>query len=269
MRTSFSPVRLAVAAALALSAGAARAGAFLSIDQALTGARAMTMTLILGDDKLHMTFGPAELIFRGDLGKLWLINSAAHSYTEITPELTAKARAATQAALAAIKGRLAEIPEAERKKVEDMLAGRQPPKRAAPPSYEKTGEARQIGDWSCQPYRVLGMSAPTETCVARLSALGLAPEDVKAFARFGAFAADNADVMRNGAANMNFDALRRALGDDVFPIETKITLDNGARTVVTTLRQARRDDPPLATFELPEGLKRRELPTRFDAPGKP
>ena len=60
---------------------------------------------------------------------------------------------------------------------------------SAPPqvAYEKAGDVRTVGAWSCAPYRVvLGGTASSEVCIAKLSDLGLSRDDLTGFASFGA-----------------------------------------------------------------------------------
>ena len=248
------------AALLAFGAGAgAQAATVMAFDEAVNGAAAQPRTMILDTDRLRMSNAAVDFIFRGDLSKVWVLRAKSHTYLELTPGGLGQMGARMDQAMALMKAKLAAVPEAQRKQVEAMLAahvGQCAP--AAPPQvgYEKAGDSRTVGDWSCAPYRiVVGGKASSEVCIAKLADLGLSRDDLTVFAGFGAFMAKMTaamSVFRSPMSSIDYDSMTKAIGFDGFPVQTTATL-GGGRQIVVTLESIQRQDPPAGAFDIPAG----------------
>jgi hypothetical protein len=240
--------------------GAATAGTVIAMDEAVNDAAPQTRTMVLGADRLRISTAATDVIFRGDLSKVWVLRSKDHSYLELTPGGLGQIGARMDQAMAQMKEKLAAVPDAQRKQIEAMIASRMGPGAASTPppvTYEKAGDSRTVGDWSCAPYRiVVGGKASSEVCIAKLSDLGLSRDDLSGFASFGAFAAKMTaaiGVMRSPMTSINFDSMTKAIGFDGFPVQTTTKFGDGSRQIVVTLKSIQHEDPPAGAFDLPAG----------------
>ena len=240
--------------------GAATAGTVIAMDEAVNDAAPQTRTMVLGADRLRISTAATDVIFRGDLSKVWVLRSKDHSYLELTPGGLGQIGARMDQAMAQMKEKLAAVPDAQRKQIEAMIASRMGPGAASTPppvTYEKAGDSRSVGDWSCAPYRiVVGGKASSEVCIAKLSDLGLSRDDLSGFASFGAFAAKMTaaiGVMRSPMTSINFDSMTKAIGFDGFPVQTTTKFGDGSRQIVVTLKSIQHEDPPAGAFDLPAG----------------
>ncbi len=240
--------------------GGASAATVMAFDEAVNGAAAQPRTMVLDTDRLRMSTSAIDIVYRGDLNKLWVLRSKDHTYLELTPGSLGQMGARMDQAMAQMKEKLAALPEAQRKQIEAMMASRMGQGApSAPPQvgYEKAGDSRVVGDWSCAPYQVVvGGKASSEVCIAKLSDLGLSRDDLTGFASFGAFMAKMTaamGVLRSPMTSINFDAMSKAIGFDGFPVQTTAKLGDGGRQIVVTLKSIQRQDPPAGAFDIPSG----------------
>ncbi len=260
-------------ALLVFGAGdAATAGTVMAMDEAINDAAPQSRTMILDSDRLRMSTGATDIIFRGDLDKVWILQSKLHGYIELTPAGIAPMGARMDQAMAQMKEKLAVLPETQRKQIEAMMAkrmGQAAPAVAPQVTYEKAGDARTVGEWSCAPYHVVaGGKAYSDVCIAKLSDLGLSRDDLTAFASFGAFMAKataSMGVLRSPMMTINFDAMTKAIGFDGFPVETTTKFSDGSRQIVVTLKSIQHQDPPAGAFDIPDGYTKHD----FGAMGRP
>jgi hypothetical protein len=261
MRSHFAWSAGFAGALLAFGAGGGAAAAtVIAFDEAVNGAAAQPRTMILDTDRLRMSTAATDIVFRGDLNKVWVLRSKDHTYLELTPGSLGQMGARMDQAMAQMKEKLAAVPEAQRKQIEAMMAARMGQGApSAPPqvAYEKAGDSRTVGDWSCAPYQVIvGGKASSEVCIAKLSDLGLSRDDLTGFASFGAFVAKMTAAMgalRSPMTTINFDSMTKAIGFDGFPVQTTTKLGDGGRQIVVTLKSIQRQDPPAGAFDIPAG----------------
>ncbi|MGO4868991.1 MAG: DUF4412 domain-containing protein [Roseiarcus sp.] len=273
MRSQFAWSAGFAGALLAFGAGGgATAATMFTFDEAVNGAAAQPRTMILETDRLRMSTAATDVIFRGDLNKVWVLRSKDHSYLELTPGSLGQLGARMDQAMAQMKEKLAVLPETQRKQIEAMMAkrmGQAAPAVAPQVTYEKAGDARTVGEWSCAPYHVVaGGKAYSDVCIAKLSDLGLSRDDLTAFASFGAFMAKataSMGVLRSPMMTINFDAMTKAIGFDGFPVETTTKFSDGSRQIVVTLKSIQHQDPPAGAFDIPDGYTKHD----FGAMGRP
>ncbi len=256
-------------AACALAAGRACADTVIAMEQTVNDAPAKPMTMYLAEDRMRMSLDKMDFIYRGDLGKVWVLQPAEHSYFEVTPASMGDMADKVSQLRAQMKSKLAALPEAQRKQIEDMMAknglnqdGSAAPAPAPQISYEKAGDARKVGDWNCLPYKILTQSKiSSELCVARLADLGLAKDDLKAFVSFNAFMQKLRSAMgavRQPGISIDFDGLTKATGFEGFPVQTTTTLASG-KTMVGTVKSIAHQDAPAGAFEIPSGFSKRDF----------
>lgn len=262
--------RMAVAAAvLALGAGRAEAGVTIAIQQADNDAPPKPMTMYLAGDRMRVSLDPLDIIFRGDLDRVWTLRTKAKSYIELTPESMAKASSAMNDALAKARESIANLPEAQRKQIEAMLASKGLPDKAPSPqapavtTYERAGADRSVGSWNCTPYKIsVNGASTTEMCIARIADLGLTEDDIKPFADFGAFMSRMRSAMggfRAPAMTMDYAGMTKAIGFAGFPVETRTNVVGGKHQFVSTVQSIRREDAPAGSFEIPDGYTKQDL----------
>ena len=261
MRATFAASLSVAAALLPFAAGHASAAVVITLNQVNGDAAPRTVTIYLDADKFRLTTDATDVIFRGDRDTVWVTRAKSKTYLELTPETMARTAAAMNDTMAAAREKLAALPEAQRKQIEAMmgakgaaLAATSPP----PPTYEKAGDNRTVGAWSCTPYRVVAAAkASTEFCIAKLDDLGLSADDIKPFARFAAFAAKLRGAMAQwggSSFSWDFDSMRKAVGFEGFPIESKTSFEGGKRVVVNTVQSIQHEDMPAGESRPPARL---------------
>jgi len=248
-------------ALLALGAsGAAVAATVMTFDEAANGAAAQPRTMILDTNRLRMSTATIDVIFRGDLNKVWILRSKDHNYLELSSAGLGQMAVRMDQAMAQVKEKLAAVPEAQRKQVEAMMASRLglgAPSTPPQVAYEKAGDSRTVGEWNCAPYHVVvGGKASSDVCIAKLSDLGLGRDDLAGLASFGAFMAKMTPalgVLRSPMTSINFDSMTKAIGFDGFPVQTTAQFGDSGRQIVVTLKSIQRQDPPADAFDIPAG----------------
>jgi hypothetical protein len=235
----------------AIAGGPAAAGIVLTTEQVNLTDQSTTKDMIyLDSDRMKLSPAHRIMIYRGDLDRIWMIDESKHKYFEMTPQSMQQAQDNTAAAMQ----HLPDVPEAQRKQIEAMMAqrgmtmpGAQPPA----PIYEKAGGIKTVAGFSCELYRMRTGDRVADECIAHFDAVGLTRDDLKLFAGMKKFFGSG---MMAGQANaFDFDAQRQALGFDGIPLETIVYLDGKpvSRRSITAIT---RSPIPPATFELPDGL---------------
>ena len=265
-----------IGAAFWLGLRAASADTVIVMDQSVSDAKSGSdsskdatpkpMTMHLAQDRMSMSLERMGFIYRGDLNKVWVVQPEQHSYFEVTPAGMGEVADRVNQMKAMMKSRLAGLPEAQRKQVEDMMAknGLNQDSSAPAPqiSYEKAGEARKVGDWNCLPYRIVSQSKiSSELCVANIADLGLTRDDLKAFVSFNAFMQKLRSAMgnmRQPGISIDFDGLSKATGFDGFPIQTTTKLADG-KTMIGTVKSIAHEDAPAGSYDVPEGFAKRDF----------
>ena len=121
-----------VGAGFWLGAVAASADTVIVMDHSVSGAKSgdsnagdatdKPMTMYLAGDRMSMALEKMGFIYRGDLNKVWVVQPEQHSYFEVTPASMGEMADRVNQMKAMMKSRLAGLPEAQRKQVEDMMA---------------------------------------------------------------------------------------------------------------------------------------------------
>ncbi len=248
------------AALMAMAGGAAEAGVVVT-EQVVNLSNQSTSndTVFIDSDRMKAGSDRHTVIFRGDLQRMWMIDEPGHSYREITP---GSMQAMQDQAHAAMDQRLANLPEAQRKQVEAMMAQKggggmmAPTTPSLPPSYRKLGETKTIAGYSCELYHREAGGEISDVCIARLDAAGLSRDDFRVFAQMLKFLPSGGDK----PALYDLDAQRQALGFDGLPLETLI-YTNGKPFMRRTVTAIQHSSIPGSTFELPPGFAKQDLPS--------
>jgi hypothetical protein len=251
---------------LAVMSGGAWAGTVITLDQSVTGEPAQQQTIELAADRLKMTSPENQMIYRGDQNKVWMIRPEDKAYVELTPESMSQMKTQMDQAMAQMQQQMASLPPEQRKRMEAMMASRGmgPSAGATPPQvhYEKAGDPKKVGGYSCTPYHVTMPGGPeSEFCMAPLSDLGLTRDDLKSFINFGKFMSQMGGVgaQRSPMAQFDVDSVKQQIGFDGFPVQTTFNAPDGRHTIQTTLMSIKHEEPPPATFDLPAGYTREDM----------
>src|SRR5579859_337220 len=251
---------------IAAAGGSAMAGTVITLDQSVNGGPAMQQTIDLAGEKVRMDSPENQMIYRGDQNKVWIVRPEDKAYIELTPESMGQMKAQMDQAMARMQQQMASMPPEQRKQMEAMLASRgmAPSASAAAPqvTYEKAGEPGKLGDFTCTPFHVTVAGGPSsEFCIASLSDLGLTRDDLKPFIGFGKFMSQMGGVgaQRSPMAQLDFDAIKKQIGFDGFPVRTTLNAPDGKHVVQTTLKSIKHEDPPAGAFDLPAGYSREDM----------
>lgn len=189
------------------------------------------MTTWLGKDKMRQDVGDATTLIRLDNDKMYIINHADKTYSEID-----------------LPFNFEEIIPAEAKQYFDTMD--------ISTSITDTGETQAIHDWDCKKYLVeisvsmMGMDMPIEMDMWTTKDLGV---DLNEFKKLYA---------KTMAANpmfqdliQNFDKL------DGYPVLTEFTMDvmGAQQKYREEVTSAEKKDAPAGTYDLPEGYTQTEF----------
>lgn len=243
--------------------GPVAAGVVITLEQTggADGGTGRQRQLFVEPDRLKLPQDNGGLIYRADEDKAYIFDEQRKTYSEMSREGLGQMRQQMEAALAQVRQQLASMPPDQRKAMEEMLAkqGAMAQPGAAPVvTYEKSGGKETVGKWSCEGYaRLENGRKAQDLCIARIADLGLARDDLKAFTSMSAMM--KAGLGRNPGAAMDFDAMSKAVGFDGLPVRTVTYLPNGTQSQIVVTAVERKALPP-ATFELPAGYAKQEMP---------
>jgi len=250
---------------LALAAGgSAAAGTVITVDRVVNGAPDKQQVIFLEPDRLRMSSPDFVTIYRGDQDKLWTLTLLSKIYVETTPETVRAGKAKMDQMMAQMRERLTNLPPEQRKQVESMMALRGAGPDPANPletTYEKAGEPKKVGAWTCTLYHVTMSGGPvSDFCLAKMSDIGVTRDDLKAFVAYGRLMNQMAPAGTQHApmAALDFDAMKKQIGFDDFPVQTMFGTPDGKHTIGTTLKSIQHQDPPADTFEVPAGFTRQD-----------
>jgi hypothetical protein len=249
---------------VAAGVGGARAEVQISMENAANG-KVTPTTLYFAADRLKMDMGPMAVLYRADSGAVFNIMKDQKKYMAIDPAMQQRMGAAMSAMQEQMKERMKSLPEAQRKQMEAMMAkaGAQAPKPDAAPApaspYQKTGQSKTVGAWSCQVFRkTLPSGVTIDSCFAPLAAVGLTHDDLVAFK--GLMEKMRKSLPKSGQTNgLNLNEQTQEIGFEGFPVETVTTIQ-GAAPMTSTVKSIQHVSLPADTFELPAGYAKQEMP---------
>ena len=255
---------LPVAVALCALLPSRSAAADVVLEMAKTGNEPTSQKMYLAPQGLRMEVDDAgkkqTIIFNKAKQTVWLVDTAAGTYHEITKSDLDKARGQLDQARAQMEAQLKNLPPDQRAAVEDMMKKRMPAAAAGPKApettYERGPKGKKVGKWSCDVWKAKRNGTPaSELCVARPGAVGVTPSDFAVFRDFAkmfeGFGADRqmADVWASaGSKDPN-----RPQG---FPVQYVRLGPDGKPKETTELRKVDKARVDPSKFQLPSGLKK-------------
>lgn len=243
-------------AGVVAAAGPAVAGTVITSSMTLPQAAGGKSVVYLEPDRVRIESQNSVTIFRADQDAVYVLKPSDKTFIRVTPETMKQVAAAMSAARAQLAQQMKSMAPAERAKIEKMLPGAG---AAQTPQFEfrKAGGTASFGKWSCERVEQLADGRPqAQLCVARLSDLGLGPDDLAALRRFEAFMQQAAPGTAAGGAAIDPQALRNVVGYEAYPVHSEIPGAGVKTTTETVEKQA----IPAALFELPAGYREQAMP---------
>lgn len=210
--------------------------------------------------------GEGDMIFRGDRNEMTVVNHSERSYVVLDEATLEWLAEQLGAAMRQMEAMLANVPEAQRAQMEQMMRARGmgPGPVGEPPTRElrRTGERAEHSGFATERYDVLvDGRKERELWVTPWSNIAGAAEARPAFEAMAAFAQSMIDALATGplaslADSNGFEMLNEL---DGFPVLTREFDDNGAVESETLLRSATERALDASEFEPPAGYTRQQL----------
>ena len=209
--------------------------------------------------------GEGEMIFRGDRREMVVVDHDDKSYMVMDAAAMREIAGQVSGAMAQMQEALKNVPEAERRKIEEMMKQRMP-SQAAPqrPTSElrKTGERGTKNGYPCVKYDVYRDGRKVrELWVTDWDNVEGGSEVVDTFEDMADFFQELMDALPDfgqggDTADPAFAHMKEIGG---FPVVTREFDDDGSLEDESTLRSARRRTLDPSEFEPPAGYKRRTM----------
>ena len=239
-----------------ISSFSALAGGTLSYGQPGTAAKAEAQpaqVLEIGDTAVRMSQrGQAQWMLYQDGEKtLYIVDDTKRSYSKVTKQMADQLAAQISGMKAQVEAQLANLPPQQR----EMMKGMMPklPDFNLDHTYriEKSGDARKVGVYNCQPITVFDNDKATEElCLAKIKDVGLKQADMDLLKRMG-------EALSRMAANFGAGSMAAVLDKiDGVPVEHRKAGDKVAQAV---LIKADASTPAANRFTLPEGYSEQAL----------
>lgn len=253
---------MGIVAAAVLVASPAFAGLVMVYEQQSHDGPAKKTTMYLDKDRMRMQDDEGDhagdvYIFRGDKHLYWMIEKKDGTYTEITQEDLKRMRGRMEEAMQKLQAQLQSVPPEQRKMVESMMKGRMP-KQAPRIEYRKAASGVRVNRWVCDRYDgYLGQEKTQEIFSADPAEFHLHRDDFRVFDKVRefteAFSKDVLPYFGSGSGGGQ-------QGSQVSGVPVRIVeLSNGKERTRSDLKDLRRQDVAVSRFELPAGLKKREM----------
>jgi hypothetical protein len=251
----------------------ATAGTIIRLDTEMFGQEALSGSALIYLQGELMRIDSSEgggdvtVIYNGagrDNPFYWLIYNADSSYVEIRRDELLEAKAVAEEAMKRALGELEGLPPEERRLMEKQIAERvgYAPFLERDTEYKKVSSGIKISGWRCNHYQGFRDGRKVEEVwAADLAELGIDPTDLVALEEL-------ADLFKT--VGQDLPALFRFGGEDSevdktfpgFPVVVVSYDDAGERAEKSTVKEIRRQKLEGALFELPEGLRKRNVQLR-------
>lgn len=262
---------LAAASAVALVTAPASAGVAYEIagtDHDHGTKKTFTIEVVIEGDQVRMKNDmegdkASEMIYRGDRGELLLIDHSTKNYVVLDQELAGSLGAMIDDG---IKEALAQVPEAQRAEIEELMKAQfSGENRAERPEIEvrNTREKAEMNGRACTKHEIVeDGNVVREHCIAPWDSLEGGNESVAAFRSMSDFYRELLDAIREVGVPMDeelenpFDHLE-AMGG--FPVVTRELDADGSLTSEWHLVSSKKRAFEPAEFEPPSGYTREEM----------
>ena len=242
--------RRVVGLGLALLIGLAAYGQGMYWETKMTGHGQESMTKMYAMPKMFKTMeseGGDAVIVRLDKELIYQINAKEKTYSEMTfvelETMMKKMGGKMDDAMAQMQEKMKDMPEEQRKMMEQMMGSRMPGKKDAAVDVKNAGEKKSISGFSCTKYVVNqdGKEAMTVWATKDVKDFGALRKDWEEFSK--RIMAMNPMGMKGLAEGMK--------KVDGFPIQTDMS--QGISTLVTKVEKR---STPASEFTVPAGYKK-------------
>ena len=208
--------------------------------------------------------GGGKMIFRGDRREMVVVDDDDKSYYLMDKETLGQLAGQVAGVMGQMQEALKNVPESERRKIEEMMKQRMPPQAPERPRSElrRTGEKGTRNGYPCVKYEVFRDGRKIrELWVTDWSNVEGGEDVVDVFEDMADFFQEIMDSMpdfgQGGPVEDPVFAHMREIGG--FPVVTREFDDDGSLEDESTLRSARRRTLDPSEFEPPAGYKRRSM----------
>ena len=275
-----TPTILALATSLAamLAATPGRAGLEIQTETTFpetSEARTRSGRMLLEGDRLRMEMPGQDsadgrgltLIFRGDLGVVYVLDEKDRSYAQMDRKSAEQMRAKIEGAKQEMQAQMGKLPPEQRLAMEKMLAEQGFGDAAsAPPTPEirtvATDRTTSVAGFTCREYDVFeGKQKIGDACVAAWDATGTTRADFDSLRAFAAFEDEMSKAMAFGGRKRAGNEMTRLFDLGGVPVRMRAERDGKVVSETRTVEIKKRD---LAadSFAPPAGWKKRSA----DAP---
>jgi len=208
--------------------------------------------------------GEGDMIFRGDRREMTVVNHSNRSYLVLDEATLQSLAEQMNAAMQQMEAMMANMPEAQRAQMEQMMRARGMGPAPAPTTRElrRTGERATHSGFATERYDYLVDGRKTrELWVTPWSNIEGEAEARPAFEAMAAFAKEMLSAIATGPLAGMADSNGFELLSDVdgFPVLTREFDDAGQVETETLLRSARQQTIDPAEFEPPAGYTRQQM----------
>jgi len=265
---------LLLAAALAAPAAYAK-GTALTLSYATTTARGgkRDVTMYLDGKKAAFDIHGeganarnATLIRDGEGKRFITLNHAKQAYAVISDEQAKQFREGLEARKEALRAQLAQMPPAQRERMEEMLDRSGTHQGLAPKyTFKKKGTSRKIAGFTCDDYTVTeGKRVDGEGCFIPWKKAGISVKDLEGQLK-------QVSEGLGGGGRAGLSGMEADIGTSFpgLPAYRKRVDEQGNPLSETTLTKLDKGKVPAKVFEIPKGYTEQQIPTGPPPGGMP
>jgi hypothetical protein len=241
---------------------AAFGGVAMNLQTKIAGGDTIQTSAAILPDRLRLTQGDTEVIFRADKQVVWVVEKGKGQYTEITKEQLKQVGEQLQGAMAQIKEEMKNLPPEQRAMVEQMMQKQMPkaesPKPTQPRTYVKGDKTETINGHPCALYNAMrGDKKEQQIWVTDWKPLGLDPKDMAVFDQLGEFMKDAVGPLTKTLSIGLDQKYADAASPDALPgVPIRVVTPTEKGDTVMEIKKIAREDIAPASFEVPQGLKK-------------
>ena len=207
--------------------------------------------------------GDGEMIYRGDRREMVWVDHDKKTYFVIDEETMKALAAQINEAMSMMEQALANVPEAQRPMIEEMMMKKMPQaQKAERPKTElrRTGEQAEHNGYPCVRYEVVRDGrAVRELWVTDWKNIEGGSDVADLFQEMAEFFKEMLDSLPKFAESGGDQAFEHMKEMGGFPVVTRELADDGSLESESSLRSARRQALDPDAFEPPAGYKRQEM----------
>jgi hypothetical protein len=255
------------AATLLLATPVFAAGGLRIVEQTTSGGKTETHKILLDQNRMRAETGGGDgsqvVIFDGTQQVLRILDMNRKSYMELTKADAERLGSQMNAAMAEMQSRLQNLPPDQRARIEAMMRGRgmgAPAAEPAKPEYRKAGTGK-VGSWTCDKYDGYENGKKTsEVCTVDPKTLGFTLDDFAVTRQMADFFQSIVPAQMRRQTNLFAIGDASKQGFAGVPVGGTMYDDSGNVTSTTEVTEVSRQTFTDATFAVPDGFTKRDMP---------